>query len=121
LLKKKLAKPDGSMTKSNQRKIDNLKINITDPDAKFMKQRNGVIKPSYNVQLAVDEKEQFIVANDVTTDCNDQKQLIPRVEQTKENLGEIPNKVKADCGYDSQLEDLARKYPTIDIYIDDKW
>jgi hypothetical protein len=61
-----------------------------------------------------------MVANDVTTDCNDQKQLIPRVEQTKENLGEIPNKVKADCGYDSQLEDLAKKYPTIDIYIDEK-
>jgi transposase len=120
LLTKKLAKSDGSMTSSNQRKIENLKINITDPDAKFMKQRNGVIKPSYNVQLAVDEEEQLIVANDVTTDCNDQHQLIPMVEHVRKNIGKLPHKVKADCGYNSQLQNLTEKYPTIDVYIDDK-
>ena len=85
-----------------------------------MKQRNGVIKPSYNVQISVDEKEQFIVANEVTMECNDQHQLLPMVEQSKNNLGRLPHKVKADCGYKSQLKLLLIKYPDIDIYIDDK-
>ena len=54
-----------------------MKINTTDNDAQFMKERNGLIRPNYNAQISVDEKEQFIVANDVTMDCTDVYQLVP--------------------------------------------
>ena len=44
-------------TKAEQRRIESKKINVTDHDAKFMKERQGVIKPNYNAQIAVDEKQ----------------------------------------------------------------
>ncbi len=107
-------------TETELKKIEKRKINVTDNDAKFMKERNGVIKPNYNVQLSVDEKEQFILANDVVDECNDQHQLIPMLNQTKENLGESPKQAKADNGYYPQLEEATKLFPEIDLYIDDK-
>lgn len=107
-------------TEYELKKIKKMKINVTDNDAKFMKERNGVIKPNYNVQLSVDEEEQFILANDVVDECNDQHQLVPMLKQTKENIGENPKKVKADNGYFPQLEEASKLFPEIDLYIDDK-
>lgn len=107
-------------TEAEEKKIDKAKINVTDNDANFMKERNGVIKPNYNSQISVDEKEQFIVANDVTMDCTDVYQLVPMIEKTKENINENPKSAKADNGYFPQLEIAKEKYPKIDLYIDDK-
>jgi len=107
-------------TKSELKKINKMKINVTDNDAKFMKERNGLIKPAYNVQLSVDEKEQFILANDVVDECNDHHQLIPMLNQTRENIGGVPKKAKADNGYFLQLEEATKLFPEIDLYVDDK-
>lgn len=107
-------------TASELKKIEKTKINVTDPDARFMKERCGVIKPNYNSQISVDEEEQFIVANDVTIECNDQHQLIPMIKETKDNLGESPKQGKADNGYYSQLKDAVETFPEIDFYVDDK-
>ncbi len=84
-----------------------------------MKERNGCIRPNYNAQAGVDEENQFIVASNVTTECNDKKQLIPMVEQTKKNLGTEINIFKADNGYHSE-ENLAKMAESqIDSLIDD--
>ena len=107
-------------TKAEEKKIDKTKINVTDNDANFMKERNGVIRPNYNSQISVDEKKQFIVANDVTMDCNDACQLVPMMEKTKENIGEDPKSVKADNGYFPQLELARNSFPSVDLYIDDR-
>ena len=107
-------------TGAELKKIEATKINITDHDAKFMKERNGIIKPNYNVQISVDEEEQFIIANDVVDKCNDQHQLISMLNQTKENIGESPKKAKADNGYYPQLEEATKLFPEIDLYVDDK-
>src|SRR3989338_5512129 len=120
-MKQKIRKEnDRELTEKELKKVDKMKINVTDHEAKFMKERNGVIKPNYNGQLSVDEENQFILANNVTDECNDQHQLIPMVEQTKKNLGKSPKKVKADNGYHSQLTEATNLFPEIDFYIDDK-
>jgi len=108
------------LTRTELKKIGKMKINITDNDAKFMKERSGVIKPNYNAQISVDEEEQFIIANDVVDECNDQHQFIPMLNQTKENIGESPKQAKADNGYYPQLEEAAKLFPEIDLYVDDK-
>src|SRR3989338_168902 len=107
-------------TEAEEKKIDKTKINITDNDANFMKERNGVIRPNYNSQISVDEKEQFIVANDVTMECTDVYQLIPMLKKTKENIKENPKSAKADNGYFPQLELARKSFPKVDLYIDDK-
>jgi transposase len=42
------------------------KVNVTDPGSQLMKDSGGVIQPSHNGQIAVDDKEQVIVAADVS-------------------------------------------------------
>lgn len=99
--KKVKADKKGVLSKTEEKKIENKKINITDHDANYMKERQGCTRTNYNAQASVDEEYQFIVACDVTTECNDKKQLIPMVKQSEENLGANINIYKADSGYHS--------------------
>ena len=93
------------------------KINATDPDAVFMKTRQG-ITTSYNGQTAVDESHHVIVAADVTNDPSDNEQLVPMVEQIEETIGAFDT-LSADSGYSSgeNLKEVVEK--TIDAYIPD--
>jgi len=107
------------LTKAELQKIEKMKINVTDRDARFMKERNGVIKPNYNAQVSVDEKNQFIIANDVTDECNDCHQLIPMMQETEKNIEEKPEQAKADNGYNSQLEKAVELFPETEFFVDD--
>ena len=80
-------------------------INLSDPDARFMPKGDG---PCYNAQAAVDSETMLIVANDVTTDPNDQKQFFNMHQRIEDNLGADPNrKENTDSGYHS-LEQLEK-------------
>jgi transposase len=92
---------EGTLSKTEEKKIGKRKINITDHDARYMKERNGCIRTNYNAQASVDEENQFIVACDVTTECNDKKQLLPMVEKSEKNLDGQIDVCKADSGYHS--------------------
>jgi transposase len=120
LIDKKIkAGKKGILTKTEEKKIASKKINITDKDANYMKERQGCIRTNYNAQASVDEENQFIVACDVTTECNDKKQLIPMVKQSEENLGANINICKADSGYHSE-DNLAKMSENqIESLIDD--
>jgi len=122
LIEKKIkADKKGILTKTEEKKIENKKINVTDHDAKYMKQHEGCIKTNYNGQASVDEENQFIVACDVTTECNDKKQLISMVEKAEENLKTKIDICKADSGYHSgdNLAIMAGK--KIESFIDDPY
>ncbi len=119
--KKTTADKKGTLTKTEVKKIEAKKINITDHDAKFMKQHEGCIKTNYNAQASVDEENQFIVACDVTTECNDKKQLIPMVQQTEENLGSKIDICKADSGYHSGDNLAIMSENQIESFIDDPY
>jgi transposase len=87
------------------------KANVTDPDSRIMKTRNGYVQ-GINAQAAV-TKEQIIVAEDVTQDENDQRQLLPMLEQTDANRQAVGVQEKtgvalADAGYCSD-ENLKTK------------
>lgn len=104
---------------------DSLKeINLTDFDATFQKQEHNLVRPGYRAEVAVDKKEQVIVACDVTNRRTDYEQLIPLVEQTAENLPEVLSQksvvITADSGY-SSMERLAELESNehIDAYIPD--
>jgi len=73
------------------------KINLTDPDARLMQERHGVIRPAYNCQAAV-TGDGLIVAQDCVMDAVDKGQLKPMVEAARELLPEL-TQVVADAGY----------------------
>jgi transposase len=74
------------------------KRNLTDPDARFMKERNGLIRPGYNGQITTDEN-QNILAAEITAETNDINQLKPMIDKTEENIEDEHGPFLADSGY----------------------
>ena len=76
--------------------------NFTDPDARIMKRADGSFSYNYNGQAVVDAYRQVIVAAELNQASNDYGQLVPMVDQTFQNLGQMPAQWLADTGYCSK-------------------
>ena len=81
-----------------QAALEKLK-NDPEPEARFMRTTEGK-RPAYNVQTAVDAECGIIVAQEVTTESNDTRSLLPMAEAAKQALGDPASlHVVADAGY----------------------
>lgn len=78
--------------------------NFTDPESRIMpsSENKGSFMQGYNCQAAVDEKEQIIVAEDVTQASNDKQQAVPMFQQVEKNTGHNPTQASMDAGYFSE-------------------
>jgi len=117
-------KEEGKTRKEEER------VNLTDKDAKLQNNK-GKIEYGYRGEVVVDGGSQIILAVDVVAEQNDQKQLIPMVEQLINNIKEAGMEKKGkkigllgDCGYgtvENFKEIKERGYDKlIDFYIPDK-
>lgn len=93
--KKKLAERLKTLLKQAK---DKKRISGTDPDASFMKSRQGC-HPSFNGQFAVDAKSRMVVGARITEAGSDHGELKPMLEEIKRTTGKNPEKVSADKGY----------------------
>ena len=111
-----------TLEKASERvKEDDLeRVNTTDPDSRFMKNKSGRIEFSYNPQVTV-ERNGIIVANDVCQDYVDYAQLQPQVTETIENVGELSEETvwNFDSGYFESENLHFLKKNNIDAYIPD--
>ena len=78
------------------------KANVTDPDSRIMKSRQGYLQ-GYNTQVVV-TKEQFIIAQEVVQDENDLhllEKMLSVVQSFLQKAGieECPEQLAADAGY----------------------
>lgn len=92
--------------------------NFTDPESRIM--LDGATKSfqqSYNVQAAVDDANQIIVAAAVTQEATDNHQLVSVVTQIQENTGSLPAIVTADNGYMSPATLSDERVKGVDLYI----
>ncbi len=94
--------------------VEEAKANITDPDSRIMKARQGYVQ-GYNAQVIVSQ-DQIIVANGVTQEENDVQQLKPMLEvmeSTLEAAGieDRPRVALADAGYWSEANVTACTCP----------
>lgn len=80
---KKLEKCQQELEKSGKNTV-----NYTDPEARKSPNKENITQTGYNEQIVVDNKNGLIIAVEVTTDANDQKQLIPMINKTQETLQE---------------------------------
>ena len=81
------------------------RINLTDPDARLMKGRQGIVA-GYNAQAMVSPTEtdggatgMLVTAVDVVDAANDNALLVPMVEQAEETTGTRAQMTLADVGY----------------------
>jgi hypothetical protein len=72
--------------------------NFTDPARRIMKRAGGGFDPSYNAQMAVDDKPHIIVAGEVGDDAADVGHWLPMPNTVKDNTGQAPEQVLADAG-----------------------
>ncbi len=91
-------------------------LSLTDPDARSMKSR-GAGLVGYNVQSAVDSKNHFIVAHEVTNVGSDRSQLATMARQAKNVLQADELDVVADRGYYNGDEIRACEQAGIDVYL----
>ena len=69
--------------------------NFTDPESRIMKSKDGFVQ-AFNAQAAVDAEAQIIVAQAVTQDTNDRRQLAPMTDAIETNLGRKPEQLSAE-------------------------
>jgi len=88
-----------SNTKRENRKGQELKTNVTDPDSAKMATSKGVIQ-GYAAQAAVDSAHQIIVAAEVIGSGSEQAMLLPMIAKSQPYATEH-TLITADAGYHS--------------------
>lgn len=96
--------------KPNGEPNDKAQLNFTDPDSRILKTADGFLQ-GYNCQLAVDAKDQVIVAHALVSEQIDAPQLPAILEQIRRNTGRQTKELSADAGYLSEenLRELKRR------------
>ena len=82
------------------------RINLTDPEARLMKGRHGIIMAGYNTQAMVSAKKaeegssgMLVTPVDVVDAANDNALLVPMMKQAAETSGTKSQMTLADAGY----------------------
>jgi len=91
-------------------------LSLTDPDARLLV-KNGQGIAGYNVQAAVDDKHNLIIAGDVVNDSSDVGQLHAMAKAAKDVLEAETLQALADEGYYSSTELKACEDDDIKAYV----
>lgn len=88
-----------------------VKVSTSDAQARFMKQPDGGLAPSYNVQVSADAAHGVIVDLEVSQQANDSAELLSAVERIEQRLGRTPQQMVADGGYTTRqaIEQMAER------------
>jgi len=92
-----------------------VRVSMTDPEARIMKQSDGGFAPSFNVQITTDAKEKVIVGAVVSQCGSDYGELVPAMEKVEENMGRNPEQAVVDGGFMSRENILAMDGKKIDL------
>lgn len=107
---KKMKRPNGTPP-------DGAQYNFTDPESRIMKTSSGGYEQCYNAQVAVDSKQQIIVATGVTQSAADVGELLPTLERAEILTGCKAKRVLADAGYRSETNLTELEDRGIDAYV----
>ena len=76
-----------------------LRVSSSEAEARKMKQGDGGIAASYNMQVSTEAQSRMIVGVGLTTASNDTHELMPAMERVEHMSGRKPATVIADNGY----------------------
>ena len=76
-----------------------VRVSVTDPEARVMKQGDGGFAPSYNVQISTDARHGALVAFEVSQAGEDSQELRPALERMEHHLGRLPEQMVVDGNY----------------------
>lgn len=102
-----------SFTEEDKKEV---RVSITDPEARVMKMPNSGFAPAYNAQLAADANSKAIVGVNVVQAGHDYGQLCSMKKQVEERLGHPVAEILADQGF-LEHGDVDKASQTSDVYI----
>lgn len=76
-------------------------VSLTDPEAALGRDKFGVFRPLYNVQLMCDLDSSLVLAYDTFAATHDAGMIAPMLERTTDLLGHKVDEILADSGYAS--------------------
>jgi len=78
---------------------EKVRVSMTDPEARIMKQPDGGFAPSYNAQISTDAAHGIIVGAQLTQSGVDHGQLEPALDNIQAEMGRLPGQAVVDGGY----------------------
>lgn len=102
-------------TKTSTQEKQRVRVSITDPEARIMKQSDGGFAPSYNVQVSTDEANSVVVGVGVSQAGSDYGELVGAVERIEQDLERDPDQVVVDGGFVSRENILAMSDRGVDL------
>ena len=94
---------------------EKVRVSLTDPEARVMKESNNGYGPSYNAQFTTDAKKIVIVSVAVTQDGNDAAQLQPAMQRGEAEAGKAPQQVITDGSYTNRSNIVEMEKSQIDL------
>lgn len=94
-----LAEFDQLQQKKPEAKKKQVRVSISEPEARKMKQPDGGYTLSYNVQLSTEQSHGIIVGVGLSQSAADYDELGAAVARVQKNTGQLPAQVVTDGGY----------------------
>jgi len=76
-----------------------VRVSLTEPEARVMKHGDGAMAPSYNAQISTEAEHKIIVGAHLSACSSDAQSLGPALEEVERNLGRKPAQVVVDGGF----------------------
>ena len=76
-----------------------VRVSLTEPEARKMKHGDNAIAPSYNAQISTEAEHKIIVGAHLSQCSSDANSLMPALEEIEQNLEKKPAQVVVDGGF----------------------
>src|SRR5260370_8173298 len=102
-------------TKPRRAKQEQVRVSLTEPEARVLTPGDGSSPPAYNVQLSTDAANQIIVGLQLTQCPTHSPSLAPAMDQLHETFARYPDRVVADGGFTHHGSILPMREPALDF------
>jgi hypothetical protein len=99
----------------SEKEKQQLRVSLSEPEARRMKHGDQAIAPSYNAQITTDAKHKIIVGAHLSQSSSDAQSLLPAIEAVAENLDRMPAQVVVDGGFTNRGNIVACAAKDIDL------
>lgn len=101
---------------NKEKKGKEVRVSMTDPEARVMKMADGGYRPAYNVQFATAAESRIIVGVAVANVGGDSGQMNPMMDQLQRHFQRLPEECLADGGFSSRDDTTKLERRGVKVY-----
>jgi transposase len=100
---------------SKEEERRNVRVSMTEPEARKMKHGDNAITPAYNAQISTDAEKKVIVGHHLSQCSSDSASLEPAMDVVKQNLGRDAKQAVVDGGFTNRSNIVGMEQRRIDL------